>query len=101
MIKKGGKISLQLPYMREQGTTNVGCKKRHISSFNQGYKSDFFSISIYLKVIISIYTLPFHIHSSVKSQRLEINSVIILKKGNCFLYLQFLCQVGLDKNTSC
>lgn len=101
MIKKGGEISLQLPYMREQGTTNVGCKKRHISSLNQRYKIAFFSYQYLPQThhfyIYSAFSYTLCLLLSVKSQRLEINSMIALEKGNCCLYLRFLCQVALLK----
>lgn len=65
-----------LKWLKGEGRSHFSCHtwgsreqqmwaaKRDTSSLNQGYKTDFFSISIYLELVISIYTLPFHIHST-------------------------------------
>jgi len=39
-----------------------------------------------------------YLFSNTKSQGVEINAIIILNKGNGYLYPQFLCQVRLFIN---
>lgn len=100
-LNREGRSPFNFHNVREQGTTAADEEmlpaQRQSHPLTKQTKGICFPPAFFVSNALILYAFSYTLclFSNIKSQGLEINSMIILKKGNSYSYLQFFCHVGL------